>query len=194
MLGSCLRPNILRILYLTTRVASKQVPQNVSKQGMKKLPFNLSLVFQPEARPAPRLVGRAPAPFAAEGESKDHRLNVAQVGFLNFSNAVTFTSGEWKRGVRNFFDSKYSKLPAVAFFSTSFPLASTRWVQSTFSSHYPLSSKQIHQLTSATVTIFPSEFFLGNAGTQTRAAWFAIKLCYHCAMAAPLPTDLLLQS
>ena len=43
------------------------------------------------------------------------------------------------------------------FCSTSFPLASTRWVLSTFSSHCQRSSKQCRWLTSATSTIFSSE-------------------------------------
>ena len=46
----------------------------------------------------------------------------------------------------------------ISFFGiTSLPLAFTRWVQSTFSSHCPLSSKQRHWLTSAKVTIFSFE-------------------------------------
>ena len=151
---------------------------------MKKLPFNSSLVFQPEARPAPRLVGRAPAPLAAEGESKDHRLNVAQVGFLNFSNAVTFTSGEWKRGVRNFFDSKYSKLPAVAFFSTSFPLASIRWVQSTFSSLCPLPSDQWRR----TKNLSNIKIIFWEHREANLDCWVRSPLCYT---APPLPVLIL---
>ena len=42
----------------------------------------------------------------------------------------------------------------LVFCSTSLPLASTRRVQSTYSSHCPLSSKQRDWLTSATLTIF----------------------------------------
>ena len=44
-------------------------------------------------------------------------------------------------------------------YSTSLPLASTRYVWSAFSSHCPLPSKQCHWLTWAISTIFFSEMF-----------------------------------
>ena len=53
----------------------------------------------------------------------------------------------------HFPDGKYYNFFCI----TSLPLAFTRWVQSTFSSHCPLSSKQRHWLTSAKVTIFSIE-------------------------------------
>ena len=48
-------------------------------------------------------------------------------------------------------------LQTQSIFSTSSPLASSRWVRSTFSSHCPLSSQQHCWLTSSTSTIFSSE-------------------------------------
>ena len=54
----------------------------------------------------------------------------------------------------------------VVFCSTGSPLASTRWVWLTFSSHCPLSSNQHRWLTSAASIIFPLKF-LGNTGNRT---------------------------
>ena len=62
-------------------------------------------------------------------------------------------------------------LPILQFFcSTSFRLASTRWVCSTFSSHGSL-SKQRCWLTSATLTIFSSEKSLFQDQKSTQDDW-----------------------
>ena len=53
--------------------------------------------------------------------------------------------------------------------TTSLPLATTRWVQSTCSSHCLLPTKQHCGLTSATSTIFYSEKNLGLLGTERAA-------------------------
>ena len=58
------------------------------------------------------------------------------------------------------------------FCSAILPLVSTRWVQSTFSSLCPLSSKQRRWLTSVTSTIFSSEIFLGTLGIEPGAAGY----------------------
>ena len=50
------------------------------------------------------------------------------------------------------------------FCSNRLPQASTRWLQSTFTSHCPLSSKQHRWLTSASSTIYFSEKNLGTLG------------------------------
>ena len=52
------------------------------------------------------------------------------------------------------------------FCSTSLPLASNRWVWSTFSSRCPLSSKHGRRLTSVTSTIFSYEIILGMLGIK----------------------------
>ena len=64
---------------------------------------------------------------------------------------------------------------------TCLPLARTRWVWSTFSSHSPLSSHQRHWLTFAASTLFPLqkiwvcwELNLGQLGEK--------HVCYLCAM------------
>ena len=46
-----------------------------------------------------------------------------------------------------------------SFYGTGLPLARTRWVRSTFSSHCPLSSNQRYCLTSVTLILFPLKFF-----------------------------------
>ena len=51
------------------------------------------------------------------------------------------------------------------FWSTGFPLARTRWVYSTISSHCPIPTKQHCWLTSATLIIYLCKYF-GNAGNQ----------------------------
>ena len=51
----------------------------------------------------------------------------------------------------------------------------TRWLWSTFSSHYSLSSKQTHQL--ALLTIFSPEIFFGNIGNWTRSTWVWKQIC-----------------
>ena len=61
------------------------------------------------------------------------------------------------------------RLP-VCFCSTGFPLASTRWLRSTFSSHWQLSYGQRCWLTSATSKKILLNFF-GNPGIQTRGSW-----------------------
>ena len=72
------------------------------------------------------------------------------------------------------------------FCRTGFPLARTRWVQSIFSSHCPLSSNQCHWLTSATLIIFPPEVFWEcwelNLGLLSEK-----QVCYLYAMQPPLP-------
>ena len=65
---------------------------------------------------------------------------------------------------------------------TSLPLASTRWVQSTFSNHCPISFMQSFSLTSATSTISSSEIFLGTLGVKPGAAGSGSKSANHCAM------------
>ena len=61
------------------------------------------------------------------------------------------------------------------------PLACTRWVRSTFSSHCLLSSNQCHWLTSATSIIVPLKFFWdsweSNPGQLDEK-----QVCYLCAM------------
>ena len=49
--------------------------------------------------------------------------------------------------------------PVVIFCSTSLPLVSTKWFQSTFSSHCLLTSRQRHWLTSAMSIFFHLKFF-----------------------------------
>ena len=65
------------------------------------------------------------------------------------------------------------KILTLSFCSTSMPLASTRWVPSTFSRPFPLSSKRCPWLTSK----FSSEIFLGNAGNQTQGSWVLKQVC-----------------
>ena len=54
------------------------------------------------------------------------------------------------------------------FFCTGLPLARTRWVRTTFSSHCTLSSNQYSWLTSATAIIISSENSLGMLGIKPR--------------------------
>ena len=75
--------------------------------------------------------------------------------------------------------------PALLFCSTSWPLASTRWACTTFSSNYPLSSMQRHWLTSAMSTIFSSETFLETLVIKPGAAGSGSKYASHCAMLPP---------
>ena len=69
-------------------------------------------------------------------------------------------------------------------FSTGLPLATTRWVRATFSSHCPLSSNQCCWLTSALSIIFPLKFF-GNAVNQTWGCWVRSKYSTSLCYAAP---------
>ena len=57
----------------------------------------------------------------------------------------------------------------VIFCSTGLPQAKTRWVQSKFSSHCPLSSNRGRWLTSATSIFFPLKFFSGTLGIEPGA-------------------------
>ena len=73
------------------------------------------------------------------------------------------------------------------FCSTSLPLARTRCVWSTFSSHCPLSSKQRHWLIFVTLIISPLKNLKNfmNAGNQNRGCWVRGKyatsvLCSPC--------------
>ena len=68
------------------------------------------------------------------------------------------------------------------FCSTNLPLASTRWVQLTFSSHCPLSSNQSRWLTATTLI----SGTLGM-GINPRAAGSRSKYANHCAMLLPPP-------
>ena len=63
---------------------------------------------------------------------------------------------------------------SLSFCSTGLPLARTRWVRSTFSSHCPHYSNQTQWLTSATLKIFPLKKF-GNARNRTRGCWVRSK-------------------
>ena len=75
------------------------------------------------------------------------------------------------------------------FCRTGLPLARTRWVWSTFSSHCQLSSKQCRWLTSATWILFLLNFW-GNAGIWTRGCWVRSKntTSVLCSPLAPPPT------
>ena len=81
-----------------------------------------------------------------------------------FSYKCSGPYGWWIRGYVNFFC------------ITSFPLASTWWVRSTFSSHHPLSSKQRCWLTSAALTIYPLKCFW-NTGNRTWGSWVWKQIC-----------------
>ena len=75
-----------------------------------------------------------------------------------------------------------TKIPGkVGFWSTSLPRASTKWVRSTFSSHYPLSSKQCLSIID---NLLPEDS-LGTLGIKLGAAWFGSKSTNHCAMLTP---------
>ena len=70
----------------------------------------------------------------------------------------------------------------LSFCSTSLPLASTRLVHSTFSSHCLLSSKQHRWIISAATTNFSSQIFLGMLGIEpgqvtAEASMLTIVLC-----------------
>ena len=69
------------------------------------------------------------------------------------------------------------------FCSTSLPLARTRWVPSTLSSHCPLSSNQRRWLTSVTSNIF-HKWWESNPGQLGEK-----QVCYLCAMQPPSPIN-----
>ena len=71
------------------------------------------------------------------------------------------------------------------FFRTGLPLASSKWVRSTFSSHPPLSSKQHIWLATATYIIFSSEQNSGMLGTEPGAVRSGSKFANHCATLHP---------
>ena len=85
--------------------------------------------------------------------------------------------------VLNYFTCSY-------FFSTCLPLAGTRWVRSSFSSHCPLSSNQRHWLTSATSIIFPVNIF-GECWESNPRLLGEKQVCYLCAMQPTLHLILL---
>ena len=84
-----------------------------------------------------------------------------------------------------FFSRPHSCLDLVeidlGFCSTSLPLASTRWVHSTFSSHCLLCSKQHRWIISAATTNFSSKNFSGTLGIEPGAAGSKSKYANHCA-------------
>ena len=76
--------------------------------------------------------------------------------------------------------------------STGLSLANTGWVQSTFSIHCTLSSKQRKWLFSAITTIFLWKFF-GPLGSKPGAAGSGSKYANHCAMLSTFHSDSYLQ-
>ena len=66
------------------------------------------------------------------------------------------------------------RVAKLCFCSTGLPLARTRWVRSTLSSHCPLTSDQVHWFTSATAIIFPLKKIV-NAGIQSQGCWVRSK-------------------
>ena len=74
-----------------------------------------------------------------------------------------------------------------SFCSTSLPLASTRCVRSTFSSHCLFSPKQRCWLTSATSTFFSSEKISGMLGIEPRQLWPQARMITIVLCWTPLP-------
>ena len=85
------------------------------------------------------------------------------------------------------------KIQAILFCSTGLPQARTRWVQSTFSSHWPLSSSQCHWWTS--IDNFPLRNFWGcweSNPWQQGLEESMLPLCYaapssHSLQRTPFP-------
>ena len=78
----------------------------------------------------------------------------------------------------------FPEWPLKLFWNTGLPVAQTRWVQSTFSSHCPLSYNQCRWLTSAALVTFPLKKFWecweSNPGLLGEN-----QVCYLCAMRPP---------
>ena len=115
-------------------------------------------------------------PQITDAVSSRHFIN----GCSYFSVLESGSKPVWPDFVKTLFLSKF------VFCRTGLPLARTRWVRSTFSSHCPLSSNQRRWLASATWIIFPLKILGGMLGIEPWAAgWEAsmLPLCY----AATLP-------
>ena len=74
----------------------------------------------------------------------------------------------------------------IFFCSTGLPLARTRWVWSTYSSHYPLPSNQRRWITSATLIICHQKKIQEHRDSNL---WLlgVKQVCYLCAMQPPPP-------